>query len=163
MDQAKQVLETVLADLDEIHSTSERGIRTLVEALRWGGAAYHNAGWNARHVEGVEHFFFYALEFLTGKKFIHGQPVCLGVYIGAAMHDHQPEEMLSAIRRAGVDIRPQAMGITWDDVARTLYELAGFVEQAGLWYTIANEAVITDDLVARIQTRVEAVFGPWPT
>ena len=27
-------------------------------ALRWGGAAYHNAGWNARHIEGIENFFF---------------------------------------------------------------------------------------------------------
>ena len=98
---------------------------------------------------------------LTGKKFIHGQPVCLGVYIGSMLHDHQTEDMLAAIRRAGVDIRPQAMGITWQEVAETLHGLAGFVEQAGLWYTIANEAVITDDLITRLQTGVRAAFGPW--
>ena len=30
---------------------NEKGIRTLMTANRWGGAAYHNAGWNPRHIE----------------------------------------------------------------------------------------------------------------
>jgi glycerol dehydrogenase-like iron-containing ADH family enzyme len=161
IDQASQVLETVLDDLDEIRDVTDTGIRTLMEALRWGGGAYHNAGWNGRHIEGVEHFFFYALEYLTRLKFIHGQPVCLGVYIGSALQDNQPEEMLSAIRRAGVDIRPQAMGVTWEDVARTLHGLRSFVEETGLWYTIANEATITDGFIDRIRDGIERTFGPW--
>lgn len=161
VDQATQVLESVLSNLDEIHDVTDRGVRILMEALCWGGAAYHNAGWNGRHVEGVEHFFFYALEYLTGKKFIHGQPVCLGVYIGSALQDNQPHEMLAAIHRAGVDIRPEAMGVTWDDVARTLHGLRAFVEETGLWYTIANEATITDGFIDRIRDRVEHTFGAW--
>ena len=36
-------------------------------------------GWNPRHIEGVEHFFFYNLERRTGRHFIHGQPVGLGI------------------------------------------------------------------------------------
>jgi glycerol dehydrogenase-like iron-containing ADH family enzyme len=161
VDQATQVLESVLNGLDEIHDVTDKGVRILMEALRWGGTAYHNAGWNGRHVEGVEHFFFYALEYLTRKKFIHGQPVCLGVYIGSALQDNQPQEMLAAIHRAGVDIRPEAMGVTWDDVARTLHGLCAFVEETGLWYTIANEATITDEFIDHIRDRVEHTFGDW--
>ena len=30
------------------------------------------------HIEGMEHFVFYNLERITGRHFIHGQPVGLG-------------------------------------------------------------------------------------
>ena len=46
-----------------------------------------SSGWNPRHIEGIEHFFFYNLEFLTNKKFIHGQPVRLGFVIGCLLHN----------------------------------------------------------------------------
>jgi glycerol dehydrogenase-like iron-containing ADH family enzyme len=171
VDKARSVLYTVMEALDEIRAGTETGIHTLAEALRWGGAAYHNAGWNARHVEGVEHFVFYALEARTGVKFTHGQPVCLGVYLGAAMHDlgargrgampAMAEQMLAAIHRGGVDIRPEAMGITWQDVAATLYGLAAFVQESGLPYTIANEAQVTDEFIEHARRHIEATFGPW--
>jgi glycerol-1-phosphate dehydrogenase [NAD(P)+] len=161
VDEARGILDTVMAALDEIREGTEAGIRTLAEALRWGGAAYHNAGWNARHIEGAEHFFYYALEYRTGHKFIHGQPVCLGIYLTSALHDHQPEEILAAIHRAGVDIRPQAMGVTWNQVSETLYGLRSFVEENELPYTIANEAQITDAFIEHARRRIEATYGPW--
>jgi glycerol dehydrogenase-like iron-containing ADH family enzyme len=58
VDEARQVLDEVLEKLDEIRDVTDEGIRTLMNAHRWGGAAFHNAGWNPRHIEGVEHFFF---------------------------------------------------------------------------------------------------------
>jgi glycerol dehydrogenase-like iron-containing ADH family enzyme len=165
--QARAVLDRVLGALDEIREMTDDGVRVLAEALRWGGAAYHNAGWNARHIEGVEHFFFYALEYRVRKPFIHGQPVCLGAYLGATMHDQvgvvplSAEEILAAIRRAGVDIRPQAMGVTWTDVSRTLYDLACYVRENNLPYGVAHEAEITDALIDHGCSRIEAVYGPW--
>ena len=62
---------------------TEAGIRALVLAHRWGGTTFHDSGWNPRHIEGVEHFFFYNLERLTGRHFIHGQPVGLGIVAGS--------------------------------------------------------------------------------
>lgn len=159
--EARAVLDGVMAHLDDIRAVNEVGIRTLMNADRWGGAAFHNAGWNPRPIEGIDHFVFYALEYYTGKKFIHGQPVCLGVYVGSLLHDDRAEEMLEAIHRAGVDIRPEAMGISWDDVAHALKNLADFVRRAGLWYGIAHEAKITDDVVAQVERAVTARFGPW--
>lgn len=160
--ESKQVLDSVMDSLDEIRDVTEEGIRTLMNAHRWGGAAFHNAGWNPRHIEGVEHFIFYTLEYLTGEKFIHGQPVCLGVYIGSALQDNQAEEMLAAIHRVGVDIRPEAMGITWNDVDEALRKLSWYVEQAGLWYTIASDRLITDEFIEHVRGRIYDTFGPWP-
>ena len=106
-------------------------------------------------------FVFYALEYFTGKKFIHGQPVCLGIVVGSMLHQDQAEEMLAAIHRVGVDIRPEAMGITWTDVEHALVNLRSFVQEAGLWYGIAHEAEITPRFVAELRERVTSLYGPW--
>jgi glycerol-1-phosphate dehydrogenase [NAD(P)+] len=157
--ESQAVLDRVLAHLDDIHAINETGIRVLMNAHRWGGAAFHNAGWNPRHIEGVEHFFFYSLENLTGKHFIHGQPVCLGLYIGSLMQDNKAEEMLEAVHRVGVDIRPESMGVTWDEVAEAARRMPEYVKEAGLWYTVASDRRITDAQLRHVRDRVEAVYG----
>lgn len=161
VDEAEAVLQRVLVHLDEIHAVTETGIHTLMEALRWGGAAYHNAGWNPRHIEGVEHFFFYTLEYQTGQKLIHGLPVCLGVYLGSTLQKNEPERMLAAIQRAGIDIRPEAMGITWNDVAAALRGMAGYVAAVGLWYTVASEREISKALLAETKQTLYQAYQGW--
>ncbi len=158
VEEAQGVMATVMDALDDIRAVNEKGIRTLMQANRWGGAAFHNAGWNPRHIEGADHFLFYALEYYTGKKFIHGQPVCLGIYVGSLLHDDKAQEMLDAIVRAGVDIRPEAMDITWDDVSHALLNMREFVRQAGLWYGIYHEAEIDQAFADIVRANVEAAY-----
>jgi len=121
---------------------------------------YFDRNMAAVHIEGVEYYFSYALEHRTGHRFIHGQPVCLGVYLASLMQQNHAEEMLEPIRRVGVDIRPQAMGVTWDDIAATLFGLSSFAIEAGLPYGIANEAELSDRWVADLQERVEQAPSP---
>jgi len=159
--ESKAALDSVMARLDDIRDVNETGIRTLMNAHRWGGAAFHNAGWNPRHIEGIDHFLFYSLEHLSGQHFIHGQPVCLGIYLGSLLQDNEAERMLQAIHHVGVDIRPEAMGVTWDQVARAAKRLPEFVEDAGLWYTVANARRITDDQLDHARRRIDETYGPW--
>jgi glycerol-1-phosphate dehydrogenase [NAD(P)+] len=161
VDEAKRSLDAVLADVDEIRAVSDRGIRTLMLAHRWGGSAFHNSGWNTRHLDGVDHCYLYALEDLTGRHFIHGQAVGLGTYLGAVLQDNEPEMILSALERVGVDIRPEAMGISWDDAATAMRRLSWYVRHADLWYTIADARPITEDVVEQVRDRVYATFGAW--
>jgi glycerol dehydrogenase-like iron-containing ADH family enzyme len=158
---ARERLNQVMAHLDDIRDVNEQGIRTLMMANRWGGATFHNAGWNPRHIEGIDHFFFYTLEYLTGKHFIHGQPVCLGIYIGSALQDNEAEKMLAAIQRVGVDIRPEAMGVTWEDAAEAMRKLAWYVRYANLWFTSADVQPVTEDFIAQVKERIYATFGSW--
>src|SRR4029077_7620501 len=97
--------DSVFGALDDIREVTDEGIRTLMMAHRWGGAAFHNAGWHARHMDGVDHSYLYCLEYVTGKHFIHGQAVGLGIYIGSEMQDNEAEDMLRALHSTGVDIR----------------------------------------------------------
>ena len=158
---AKQRLDSVLGDLDEIRQVSDRGIATLMSAHRWGGATFHDAGWNPRHIEGMEHFVFYNLEKITGRHFIHGQPVGLGIYITTLLQENQPEMMLEALHRVGVDIRPEAMGVTWEDVTEAIETLPAFVEEAGLWFTAASAIPIPGDLVDRARAGIRSKYGDW--
>lgn len=158
---ARLRLESVLKDLDEIREVTDKGIRTLMNAHRWGGATFHDSGWNPRHIEGMEHFVFYNLEKITTRHFIHGQPVGLGIYVGAILQNNQPDEMLDALYRVGVDIRPEAMGISWNDVAQAVATLPSFVEEAGLWFTAASAGPIPDDLVDRAREGIVEKYGVW--
>lgn len=157
--ESMRVFHNIVNNIDEIYNMSENGIRVLTEGLRWGGAAFHNAGWNPRHIEGTDHFLFYVLEHMTRKKFIHGQPVCLGIYTGSEMQENEPDEMLSLIHRAGVDIRPESMGITWEDVGAALKRLKTYVEEAGLWYTVANDFEVDDAFIKKIREKILSVYG----
>ncbi len=151
--------EAALAELNEIKSLSPRGIELMVDALKWGGASYHGAGWNPRHIEGVEHFIFYALEAATGRKFLHGQAVCLGLVLGAMMHDERAGELLRAVAELGVDIRPEAMDVSWKDVFGAMKGLMEFARREALPYGIAHEFQVSDEFLAQAKNRIEEAMA----
>ena len=151
--------EAALAALDDIRDLTPEGIRIMVDALKWGGASYHGAGWNPRHIEGVEHYIFYALEARTGKKFLHGQAVCLGLILGAMMQGERVDELLHAVAYLGIDIRPEAMDITWEDVFAAMRGLKDFVVRENLAYGIANDFTVTDAFLQGARKKIEGAFA----
>jgi glycerol-1-phosphate dehydrogenase [NAD(P)+] len=153
--------DAVYAALDDIREVNDEGIRTLMTAHRWGGAAFHNDGWNARHMDGVDHAFLYCLENVTGKHFIHGQAVGLGIYLGSELQDNDADRMLATLHRTGVDIRPEAMGVTWDDVATAMRQLGSYVRFADFWFTVADVRPVDDRLLDRARERLYDLFGAW--
>ena len=158
---AKDVLDGCLAAADEIRDCTDAGIRTLMEGLRWGGAAFANAGWNPRPIEGAEHFFFYALEYQTRRHFVHGQPVCLGILLVSALQGNDPDGIRAAIERVGVPCLPEDMGVTWDDVFAALQDMPGAVERAGLWYTVASETPVSDGFCERARDWLTTPGAHW--
>ena len=150
--EANVALQRVIDHADEIREVTDNGIWALTESLRWGGPAFHNAGWNPRHIEGAEHFVFYALEYLTHRPFTHGQIVALGVLLMSELQGNRPEWIKEVIDRIGVPYRPEQMGITWDQVADALRILPQHVERAGLWYTVASERPVTEAYIARVRS-----------
>ena len=156
--QSLDKVEALLAHRDEVRDLTDTGLAVLVDGLKWG-TSYHGSGWCPRHIEGIEHFVFYALERLTGRKFLHGQPVCLGVVVGAMLHDSRADEMLDAIAGIGLDIRPEAMGLSWDEVETALTGLRAFVREAGLWHSIAHDVEITPGFVDTLRQGLESAYA----
>lgn len=98
---------------------------------------------------------------MTKKKFIHGQPVCLGIFVGSAMGGNDPDGILDLIHRAGVEIRPEGMGITWDDVFAAIKYEKEFLESNGYWYTVVNDFEVTEEFCQMIKEKVIAKYGEW--
>lgn len=146
-ERARKVLDSVLASLDEIRDVTDAGIRTLMDALRWGGAAFSNTGWNPRPIEGSEHVFFYALEYLTRRPFIHGQPVGLGVLLLSKLQGNDADRMREACDRVGLEYMPEQMGVSWADCEAALKLMPEMVQRAGLWYSIAAHEPVTQEFL----------------
>lgn len=150
-----KLAEAALQGKQAIHDLTPVGINLIVNAFKWGGASYHGAGWCPRHIEGVEHFIFYALEARTGIKFLHGQAVCLGLIAGAMMHERRVDELRKAVADIGVDIRPESMGLTWEDVDATLLGMREFVRKNDLPYCIAHDFEVDRNYLDRLLRSVE--------
>jgi glycerol-1-phosphate dehydrogenase [NAD(P)+] len=152
-------VRAVIEAADEIRDLSDAGIQTLVAGLQWGGGSHLAAGWSARHIEGCEHFFFYALEALTRRSFLHGQPVGLGVVVGSMLHDDGADLMLDAMVRIGLDVRPEAMGVSWNEAAEALIGLKAFVAGQPLWRSIVHDVAINPDFVADLEAKLAAAYA----
>jgi glycerol-1-phosphate dehydrogenase [NAD(P)+] len=152
--QAQEVLQNTRAKTKEIFNVTEEGIRTVMEAHRWTGTTYHNSGWNPRYIEGAEHFFFYALEYLTGKHFVHGEPVSLGIIFISYLQENDPEGIWKSIDESGVQIRPEQMGVTWEEVENALKQTRARSVADNRWYSVINEKEIPDWLVPKVRERL---------
>ena len=156
-EQSLAKVEAVVRHVDDIRALNDVGLRTLVDGLKWG-TSYHGAGWCPRHIEGTDHFLFYTLEKQTGRKFLHGQPVGLGIVVGALLHASRADEMLDTIAAIGLDIRPEAMGLTWDDLDRGLDDMRRYVNDVGLWHSIAHDVDITPGFKTDLRARLNRAY-----
>lgn len=154
---ADGVLQSVLAATSDIREVNDKGVRTLMDALRWGGAAFNNTGWNPRPIEGSEHTFFYSLEHLTRKPYLHGQIVSLGVLLMSFLQGNNPDFIKGKLDEMAVAYQPEDMDITWEDVRAGLRHMRDYWQESGnLWYTIATETEITDGYLDEVQAWVSA-------
>jgi len=162
VDMAKTRMTLLLDNLDEVKDMTECGIRVLASAFQFGGGAYHALGWNPRPLEGFDHLFFYALEHRVKRHFIHGYPVMLGIFIGAKLQQNKPEFVLDVIQECGIDIRPEEMKITWNDVSDTLLNLSNFVREKGYMYTVASKIPITPTFIEETRVILYKKYENWP-
>ena len=144
-------VDDLLLNAENIREMNIEGINTIISAHQWGGNSFFSSGWNPRHIEGIEHFFFYNLEYITNKKFIHGQPVCLGFILGCLLHEKLDDKFIKFFKSLDFNFTPEAMNINWNDVDKTLSTLKEYVEKTKLWYGIANDFEYTQETLERFK------------
>ena len=155
--QSLSKVKAVLDNIDGIRNMTDAGIDVLVDGLKWG-TSFHGTGWCPRHIEGTDHFLFYTLEKQTGKKFLHGQPVGLGIIVGSMLHEAGADQMMDAIAGIGLDVRPEAMGLHWHQAEEGLTGMRAYIETLPLWHSLAHDTDITPGFVKDLKQRLDLAY-----
>lgn len=133
-----QTVDRACAMAHEIGAVSPEGIHTIMEAFHTS-AVLHEEFNHPQVGSGSEHLFAWNLEATTGRHFVHGQIVSLGIVIMAFLQQNEPEKVRSAIDTAQVPYHPEALGLSWMDIERTLLTMAEYNRAVRHFYTICDE------------------------
>ncbi len=131
---AREVIDRCSQHASEIRGVTPMGIRALIEGfcaindltLSWG---------SARMEEGSEHFFAYNVERITRRHFVHGELVALGILVMSLHQNNTPEAIKETLDEAGVEYRPEAIGLADHELREALATLGAFVREVRLWYS----------------------------
>jgi glycerol dehydrogenase-like iron-containing ADH family enzyme len=157
---SQAAMQEVIDNAGAIRAAADEGIRALTSALAYGGGVFAEAGWNPRHIEGADHFVFYALEYVTSRSYLHGQAVGLGILIASALQGNEPDRIRAVLDTLAVPYTPESMGIGWDDVRRALDALPEVIERSHLWYTIASARPATPQFFAAVREWISDPSAP---
>ncbi len=132
---------------------TEKGIKTILELYLEYARIAHRLGTD-RAQEGSEHFFAYAVEYLTKRQIVHGQLLAVGIAVMAYLQDNAFKDTLGLMEDMGIDYRLQKIGLTKDALAEILFSLKKFVEEGGYYYSVINEKKIDSAVVDNLFQRL---------
>jgi glycerol dehydrogenase-like iron-containing ADH family enzyme len=134
---------------EDLRGATDEGVRLLFDLYN-GETEVLEAWGNSRPEEGSEHFFAYNVEYVTGRDFVHGELVCLGVYVLSYIQDNRPDWVHDFLSRVGVRFRLSELGISSEELRTALLTLPAYVKSENLFYTVIDETSFDDALVDRI-------------
>ncbi len=145
---AREMLRTLSNKSADIKNVTEEGIRTLVN-LHLESWRVQKLAATPRPQEGSEHVFFYSLEELAGKPFLHGAAVGTGIYAMRHFQAGDEEEAGKMMDGFGLGYRPADYGLKREEFTSALLhmkEYASYPEYKSMIdYTILNEVEITKE------------------
>ena len=140
-DVARQVaalVDQLEARAVDVRDVTGGALQWLIEAYAAENALCLQVG-HSRPEEGSEHFFAYNVEHRTGRDYVHGELVCLGILLMARLQDNDPARVERILETSGVRFRPHDLGLSEDEVEQALLTLPAYVEGEGLPYSVINE------------------------
>ena len=143
------ILDQMEAMEDEINRVTEKAVRWLFESFAEENRVCLSVG-NSRPEEGSEHFFVYNLEKLTGRAFVHGEVVCLGVVLMSRLQGNDPDRVKRILVKTGARYQPADLKLSKAELERTLLTLKNYVEKEGLAYSVVNEYELDEKIVKSI-------------
>jgi len=143
------VVEGLEKSASDICAVNQTGIRKLVELFEAENDLCLELG-NYRPEEGSEHFFAYNAEHMTGKHFIHGELVSLGILLMSRLQDNRPEWVKDLLDELGVMYRPEDIGLEIDELREILASLAEYCKKENLPHTIIHEVDSTTEVIENL-------------
>lgn len=138
-----------------IGAVDARGIETLMRLFE-ETTAVTAAHPDAPLGSGSEHLVAWNLESVTGRHFVHGEIVALGVLIAAHVQGGDTASLASALDEARVRHRPADIGVSWDELERALETVADYNRRVRRFHTVFADTDWTPELLTEIRELVAA-------
>ena len=151
---AARLVEALYANAGQIRAVTDSSLDLLIRAYIENNALCLEAG-TAQPEEGSEHFWAYHVESLTGRTFVHGELVSLGVLIMSHLQQNQPDRVRQLLDEVGILYQPRDLGISRDELRESLLRLPAYITAEGHWYTIVNEQPPDLAFVERVAGNLE--------
>ena len=145
-DGALYLLNMLAENIDNIKEVNDDAVYFMCEAFHWvaeNSAIMNHTMWESAS----EHACFDNYERKKKKGFLHGQIISLTVYFMSLLQGNQHDRALSMIKRLGIDVSLDGLGMTEEQLREGLLTLPEFTVSHGLRYTIANAKPITEEWV----------------
>lgn len=147
---AEGILKELFDNTQEIAEMTDNGIKMIMNGYAWVGVE----GYKNRYCyfeEGSEHYLTYTVESICGKHLLHGQLVCMCVYI---MSKLQMEGRQTAVKQfvdaIGLSIKPEDVGLNYEEIETALRRVNSFAVEKNLSYSVLNEKAIDEDFISNI-------------
>ena len=145
--EAKACLNELDRFAEEVYAVSPKGIDTIVDLYVREVEFCARIG-TSRPEEGSEHLVAYNMERLTGRHFVHGDLVALGIFLMSRLQQNNVAWAHELMDRLG--LRYRAPEVTEDEVRACLTTLKSFKDAAQLFYSVVDTAPITDAFVKEV-------------
>lgn len=146
---AARVLERIHGLADEVAAVTDRALEAILRAYVEVNALLLTVGHSGPE-EGSEHYFGYAVEARTGRSFVHGELIGLGVVLMSRLQDNDPDRASGFLDRCGVQWHPEQLGLDRTLLTEVILDLPRFVRKAGLPHSIIDEVTLDRHAVAAL-------------
>lgn len=131
---------------NEIRNLSDEGLKTMIEVGMDFFRLHRpyeikNKLWPD---QGVEHVFFYSLERITGRSFIHGEIIGMGCVVGTYMHGGNVDQVMADLKSFGLRFRPSDTVVTHGDFEKSLSSMKKVAKDSNFQYEILDEFEFKD-------------------
>jgi glycerol dehydrogenase-like iron-containing ADH family enzyme len=140
----RQCLDELDRNAEEIYHVTPKGIDTVVDLFR---REVEFCSWinSPRPEEGSEHIVAYAIEHNTGRHFIHGDLVGLGIFMMSRLQGNAHAWVVDLMRRLG--LRYRCDDASPGEIRETLSTLKEFKDLAKLFYSVLDTVTLTSEFI----------------
>jgi len=139
----------------EIKPRLEGSVRIVMKALVSSSVAMSIAG-SSRPASGSEHMFAHSLDVIAKNPPLHGEETGVGTIMMMYLHGGDWERIRDALRTIGAPINAKELGVTEEEVIRSLLEahkirpnrytiLGTGLEEKAAWRVASETGVISQD------------------
>lgn len=142
-----------------------RDVAPEVGAGSWKGAEFvmrsferltrlRNSDKTAPAASGSEHLVAWNVEAVTGRHFIHGELVALGIVVAAIAHGAD-DELQRTLDEAQVCYRMTELGMDWPELERVLHTVDSYNRRVRRFESVFTDLTWTDELLAKVRAAAD--------